>query len=263
MNPVYATELTLKQWQLLEPLIPQAKSTGRPRTVNLLLVMQAILYVLATSCAWRLLPKDYPPYSTVYYYFRQWRDDGTWKAIHDALYHKVRHAAHRLPSPSAASLDSQTVPSAVMVHEAVGYDGAKHIKGRKRFTLVDTLGLLMAVQVLAADVPERAGARQLLRKVDNERERFPRLARIWVDKGFSGVDFCHWVIDTFRWILEAILRPQDAQGFVLLPKRWVVERTYGWLHWCRRLNVDYERLPASSEAFIHIAMIRLMLRRLA
>jgi transposase len=103
----------------------------------------------------------------------------------------------------------------------------------------------------------------LLGKVNHERERFPRLARIWVDKGVSGVDFYHWVIDTLRWILEAVLRPQDAQGFILLPKRWVVERTYGWLHWCRRLNVDYERLPESSEAFIRIAMIRLMLRRLA
>lgn len=263
MNPVYATELTLEQWQLLEPLIPNAKSTGRPRTVDLMLVMQAILYVLVTSCAWRLLPKDYPPYSTVYYYFRQWRDDGTWKAIHDTLYEKVRRAAHRLPSPSAASLDSQTVPSAVMVHEAVGYDAGKQIKGRKRFTLVDTLGLLMAVHVVAANVPEREGAKQLLRKVDHERERFPRLARIWVDAGFSGEDFFRWVIDTFRWILEAVLRPQNVKGFILLPKRWVVERTYGWLHWCRRLNVDYERLPASSEAFIHIAMIRLMLRRLA
>lgn len=263
MNLVYATELTPKQWQVLEPLLPPAKSTGRPRTVSLMLVMQGILYVLVTGCAWRLLPKEYPSYSTVYYYFRQWRDDGSWKRIHDALFKQVRQAAGRDPSPSAASMDSQSVPTSVMVHKAVGYDNAKKIDGRKRFTLVDTLGLLMAVHVVAANVPEREGARQLLSKVNQDRERFPRLARIWVDGGFSGEDFMRWVIDTFRWILDTVLRPQGAQGFVLLPNRWVVERTYGWLHWCRRLNVDYEHLTASSEALIHIAMIRIMLRRLA
>lgn len=263
MTSVYSSELSLPQWQLLEPLLPAAKPTGRPRSVSLMLVVQAILYVLVTGCAWSLLPKEYPPYSTVYYYFRQWRDDGTWKNIHDTLVAKVRVAAGRHPTPSAASLDSQSVPTAVMVHREVGYDCAKKTDGRKRFTLVDTLGLLMAVHVVAANVPERSGARQLLHKVHQERQRFPRLARIWVDNGFSGEDFCRWVIDTFRWILEAVLRPQEAQGFVLLPKRWVVERTYGWLHWCRRLNVDYERLPASSESLIYIAMIRLMLRRLA
>lgn len=263
MNLVYATELTPNQWKVLEPLLPPPKSTGRPRSVSLMLVIQAILYVLVTGCAWRLLPKEYPPYSTVYYYFRQWRDDGNWKRIHDALFEQVRCTAGRDLSPSAASLDSQSVPTAVMVHEAVGYDGAKQIKGRKRFTLVDTLGLLMAVQVVAANVPEREGAKQLLNKVNQDRERFPRLARIWVDGGFSGQDFMRWVIDTFRWILETVLRPQGAKGFVLLPKRWVVERTYGWLHWCRRLNVDYEHLTTSSEALIHIAMIRIMVRRLA
>jgi putative transposase len=221
------------------------------------------LSLLATGCAWYLLPQDDPPDSTVYDYFRQWRDDGTWKSIHDVLYEQVRIAEGRLPSPSAASLDSQSVPTAVMVNQAVGYDCAKKIDGRKRFTLVDTLGLLMAVHVVAANVAERSGAKQLLHKVHQQRQCFPRLARIWVDQGFSGQDFFRWVIDTFRWILEAVLRPDGAQGFVLLPKRWVVERTYGWLHWCRRLNVDYERLPASSEALIPIAMIRIMLRRLA
>ncbi|MDV2993249.1 MAG: IS5 family transposase ISAcma43 [Chroococcidiopsis sp. SAG 2025] len=119
------------------------------------------------------------------------------------------------------------------------------------------------MRVVAGNVPEREGAKQLLHQVHQERQRLPRLARIWVDGGFSGEDFLHWVIDTFRWILEVVLRPDGSQGFVLLPKRWIVVRTYGWLHWCRRLNADYERLPTSSEAFIHSAMIRLMLRRLA
>jgi transposase len=197
MNLVYATELTVDQWKILEPLIPRAKSIGRPRSVSLLMVIQAILYVIVTGCAWRLLLKDYPPYSTVYYYFRQWRDDGTWEPIHDALYQQTRLAAHRLPSPSAASLDSQSVPTAVMVHEAVGFDSGKKLDGRKRFTLVDTLGLLMAVHGVAANVPEREGAKQLPHKLNQERERFPRLARIWVDGGVSGADFFHWVVDTF------------------------------------------------------------------
>ena len=155
----------------------------------------------------------------------------------------------------------------------------KQLKGRKRFTLVDTLGLLLIVKVVAADVPEREGAKQLLIKMKQEQHRVPRLTRIWFDGGFSGPDglvqrtpreprrdcirFLHWVMDVCRWIVDVVLRPNGSKGFVLLPKRWVVERTYGWLHWCRRLNLDYERLPASSEAFIHIAMIRIMLRRLA
>jgi putative transposase len=263
MPLAYASELTLEQYQLVASLLSRAHPTGRPGSVNLMLVLQAILYVLVSGCAWRLLPKTYPPYSTVYYYFRKWRDDGSWKQIHDHLVEWVRVSDNREPSASAASLDSQSVPTAVMVNEQVGYDAGKKIKGRKRFTLVDSLGLLIAVRVVAANVAEREGAKHLLKQVHQERHRVPHLTRIWVDGGFSGAHFMHWVMDTCRWIIEVVLRPEGAQGFVLLPKRWTVERTFGWLHWCRRLNVDYERLPASSEAFIYIAMIRLMLRRLA
>lgn len=263
MTLAYASDLTQAQWELLASQLPAPKPTGRPRTVDLHQVVNAILYVLMTGCAWSLLPKTFLPYSTVYYYFRQWRNDGTWKRVHDHLVQWVRVLEDHPATASAGSVDSQSVPTAVMVHEAVGYDAGKQVKGRKRFTLVDTFGLLMAVHVVAASVPEREGAKQLLDKVENERHRFPRLVRIWVDGGFSGKDFCQWVMDTFCLIWEVVLRPEAAKGFVLLPKRWMVERTYGWLHWCRRLNVDYERLPESSEAFIHIAMIRLMLRRLA
>ena len=263
MTLAYANGLTDEQWELLASQLPAPKSTGRPRTVDLHQVVNAVLYVLTTSCAWYLLPNDFPPYSTVYYYFRQWRDDGTWKRVHDHLVQWVRVLEDHPSTPSAASLDSQSVPTAVMVHESVGYDAAKKTKGRKRFTLVDTFGLLLSVKVVAASVAEREGAKQLLHKLMEERDRFPRLVRIWVDGGFDGKDFCQWIMDTFRLIWEVVLRPEGTQGFVLLPKRWMVERTYGWLHWCRRLNVDYERLPESSEAFIHIAMIRLMLRRLA
>ena len=178
MTIAYTTELTLEQYELLYSLLPPAKRTGRPRTVNMMLVIQGIFYVLVTGCAWRLLPKEYPPYSTVYYYFRQWREDGTWKRIHDHLVQWVRVMANRDSSPSAASMDSQTVPTSVMVNQSVGYDANKKRKGRKRFTLVDTLGLLMMVRVVAANVPERQGASQLLNQAHRERERFPRLIRI-------------------------------------------------------------------------------------
>ena len=263
MTQSYTTELTIEQYELLSTLLPPETATGRPRTVNMMLVSQGILYVLASGCAWRLMPTEYPAYSTVYYYFRKWRNDGSWKQMHDRLVAWVRVAEDRNASPSVGSVDSQTVATAVMVSDTVGYDAGKKLKGRKRFTLVDTLGLLLMVKVVAANVPEREGAKQLLSDMKQEDDRVPRLTRIWFDGGFSGPDFLHWVMDTCHWIVDVVLRPNGSKGFVLLPKRWTVERTYGWLHWCRRLNVDYERLPASAEAFIHIAMIRLMLRRLA
>jgi putative transposase len=263
MSTAYASSLTRDQWDLLSALLPGPKATGRPRTVALYDVVNAIFYLLTTGCAWGLLPDDFPPYSTVYYYFRQWKKDGTWKRVHDPIVEWVRVVDDRPKTPSAGALDSQSVPTAVMVSQAVGFDGGKKIKGRKRFTLVDTLGLLLAVKVVAASTPEREGAKQLLQTVKEEQERLPRLTRIWVDGGFSGVDFLKTVIDLFGLILEVVLRPQGKTGFVLLPRRWVVERSYGGLHWCRRLNVDYERLPESSEALIYIAMIRVMLRRLA
>jgi transposase len=263
MIPAYTTELTVEQYELLSSLLTPKGDTGRPRTVNMMSVIQGILYILVSGCAWRLMPKEYPPASTVYYYFSKWRNDGSWKRINDRLVEWVRLLEDREPSPSVASVDSQTVPTAVMVHEAVGYDAGKKLKGRKRFTLVDTFGLLLMVKVVAADGQERDGAKQLLTQMNQERHRVPRLVRIWFDGGFSGPDFLQWVMDICHWIVDVVVRPNGSKGFVLLPKRWTVERTYGWLHWCRRLNLDYERLPASSEAFIHIAMIRLMLRRLA
>jgi putative transposase len=155
-----------------------------------MLVLQANLYVLVSGCAWRLLPKEYPPYSTVYYYFRKWRDDGSWKRIHDHLVQWARVTEARDPTPSAASLDSQSVPTAVMVQKAVGYDAGKHIKGRKRFTLVDTLGFLIAVHVVAASVPEREGAKQLLTKLNQEQRRVPQLVRIWSMAASLEKSFC-------------------------------------------------------------------------
>ena len=158
----YTTELTVEQYELLSPLLTPEGEIGRSRTVKMMLVIQGIMYILVSGCAWRLMPTDYPPSSTVYYYFSKWRNDGSWKRINNRLVEWVRVAENRDPSPSVASVDSQTVPTAVMVSDSVGYDAGKKLKGRKRFTMVDTLGLLLMVKVVAADLQERDGAKQLL-----------------------------------------------------------------------------------------------------
>ena len=259
----YTTSLTEAQAELMETLLPPAKPGGRPRTVDILAVLNAILYVLGTGCQWRNLPGDFPPAGTVYYYFRQWRDDGSWQGIHDRLRTWVRVMEGRHPSASAGIIDSQSVKTASYISRDVGFDAGKLVKGRKRFTLVDTFGLLIAIQVVAASVQERKGAQQLFTKVKASSSKGERLIRIFADGGFRGQDFCRMIMDIFGLILEIVLRPQDAQGFHILPKRWVVERTFAWFNHWRRLSKEYELLPQSTEAFIYIGMIRLMLRRLA
>ena len=259
----YPGDLTEAQAELLLPLIPPGKEGGRPRSVDILSVINAIFYVLCTGCAWRWLPHDYPPPGTVYDYFRKWKKEGTWVKIHDRLRDWVRTIEDRHPDASAGILDSQSVKTATMINQEVGYDAGKQIKGRKRFTLVDTFGLLIAIKVVAASVQEREGAKQLLQKMKKQSDKYPRLIRIFVDGGFSGEGLMRFVMDTFGFILETVLRSQNAKGFEILPKRWVVERTFGWFNYWRRLSKDYEVLPETSEAFIYIGMIRLMLRRLA
>ena len=263
MNPYYPSNLTQKQWELLSGLIPTAKTGGRKRSVDMQSVMNAIMYILCAGCAWRMLPNDFPKWKTVYHYFRQWRKDGTWERIHERLRLWARVSRDREPSPSEAIMDSQTVETATMVSKEVGYDSGKKIKGRKRHILVDTLGLLIVVIITAAGVSEQAGAKQVLSKLNSLRDRFNRLITIWVDGGYRGKDFGHWVIDVYRWILSVVTRHEEQKGFVVLPKRWLVERTFGWFNWCRRLSKDYEVLPATTEAFIYVAMIRLMLKQLA
>ena len=263
MTKAYSSNLTQDQFELIEPLIPPAKPGGRPREVDMWAVINAILYVVVQGCKWRDIPGDLPPWPTVYTYFRNWRDDGTWLRIHDRLRGWTRADSDRVESPSEAILDSQSVTTATMVNEAVGYDGAKNRKGRKRHTVVDTLGLVLRVVVTAASVPERAGGKQVLTKVREMGESVSRLSVIWVDGGYSGQPFLRWAMDTLRFIIWMVLRPEQSKGFVLLKKRWVVERTFGWFNWYRRLSKDYERKPASAEAMIYIAMIRLMARRLA
>lgn len=211
----------------------------------------------------RMLPSDFPCWQTVYHYFRAWCLDGTWKRINQKLHQWVRVSADKEASPSAAIQDSQSVKTATPAAVEVGYDSAKQVKGRKRHLLVDTCGLVLMVVVTAASVPERAGAKLVFARLQRIRSLVHRLVLIWVDGGYQGQDFMRLVMDSYRWIIQPVLRKDASKGFVPIAQRWKVERTFGWFNWCRRLSQDYEILPQTSEAFIYIANIRLMLRRLA
>jgi len=257
----YPSDLSDAEWIILEPLIPPAKSGGRPREVCMREVVNAIFYLLRSGCAWRMLPHDFPAWQTVYGYFRQWRKDGVWANMNAALRTAVRMEEGRNPEPSAAIMDSQTAKMGAAVKGERGYDGAKRINGRKRHILVDVLGLLLEVVVHKADIQERAGAKLLLLRA--LKRGFERLCLIWVDGGYSGKPFFNWVLDRCGWLVEVVKRSDDVEGFVVLPRRWVVERTFGWLVRFRRLSRDYEELPETSESMIYAAMVRIMLKRLA
>ena len=263
MSKAYPSNLTYAQYEFLSDLIPEPKLGGRKREVDMWEVLNAIFYVLVEGVRWRGLPGDFPAWQTVYTYFRNWRKDGTWLHIHDSLREWTRIDGQRHSNPSEAIIDSQTVKSAAMVSQSVGFDANKKIKGRKRFMTVDTLGLVLRVFVTAANLGEREGGKQVLKRVKQSNKQASRLTTIWVDGGFDGKPFMQWVMNFCRWIVQVVLRPQQTKGFAVLKKRWVVERTFGWLMGCRRLVRDYELLPATSETFIYLAMIRIMVRRLA
>ena len=253
----YPTDLSDEQWNLLEPMLPPPFLRGRKRTVDLREIVNAILYLLRTGCAWRYLPHDFPKWATVYYYFRTWRDLEWFAKLNGELRSEVRLADGRDKDPSAAIIDSQSVKTTEQGGEK-GYDAGKKVNGRKRHILVDTLGLLLSVKVLAANLQDRDGAKALLSEV---KERMPRLYLIWADGGYRG-QLITWVATTCLWLLQVVKRSDDVKGFVVLPRRWVVERTFGWLGRNRRLSKDYERQCESSESFVYLAMIHLMLKRL-
>jgi putative transposase len=255
---LYPTDLTDSQWNLIREMIPKASPGGRPRELEMRTVVNAIFYLVVSGIQWRMLPKEYPKWQSVYYYFRKWRKSGFWQRIHDTLRARVREKEGRHKHPTAGCIDSQSVKM-TLVPGLRGYDAGKHVVGRKRHILVDTLGLMLGVVVTAASVSDPAGARQLFGSLGGFCKN---LRKIWADGTYRG-ELLNWVAERFRFKIEPVLRPEGQKGFQVLPRRWVVERTFAWLDASRRLSRDYKVLIDTSETMIYIAMTRLLLRRLA
>jgi putative transposase len=270
----YPTDLTDDEWQRLEPLLPDSRKPGRPRQHSWRDILNAIFYVLRTGCQWRCLPHDMPKWKTVYHYFRRWRKAQVWARMHTRLREQLRVTRGREAQPSGGIIDSQSVKTTGVGGER-GYDGAKKIKGRKRHLLVDTQGLVLTVKVHPAGVMDRDGVALLL-PPEHIKAAFPRLTYVWLDAAYNGKDKGQeWIEQHLGWrtqvvkppprrvLVAAQVEPTPRPAFTVLPRRWVVERTFAWLGQNRRLSKDYERLCETSEAMVYVAMSRLMLRRLA
>jgi putative transposase len=269
----YPSDLSDREWALLEPLLPAAKPGGRPRSVKLRRILNGVFYLLRSGCAWRYLPREYGPWSTVFHYLRRWRTAGIWEHVHAVLRERLRRELGREATPSAAIIDSQSVKTTEQGGPP-GYDGGKKVNGRKRHILVDTLGLLLKVIVHPANVQDRAGAKFVLAGLQ---PHFPRLRHLWADQAYTGT-ILDWIHEELGWTVEVVER-SPRRGFVVtadgefhqvalaatfepLPRRWVVERTLAWTSRYRRMSKDFERLPATSEALVYLTGIRLLLARL-
>lgn len=289
MRKPYPTDLSDEEWQYIEPHMPTPSRHGRPRSHSLREILNATFYLLRSGCQWRMLPHDFPRWPTVYHYFRKWRIDGTWESINRAIRERLRVRLKRDPKPSAGIVDSQSVKTAGVGGEQRGYDGGKKIDGRKRHLLVDTEGFVLEAKVHSAKIMDQEGIKKLLRHAE---EKFPRLKHLWLDAGYRGEDKGKgWVEKALGWSVELVERPRKPapqevlmswaeewakegkkvewqkllplRGFQVLPRRWVVERSFAWICHNRRMSKDYERLCATGEAFVYAAMSRLMVRRLA
>ena len=261
-SPVrYPSDLIDEEWEIIETIISDLDpyTTGRPRTTDLREIMNAIFYINKTGCPWRYLPKDFPSYKLVNYYYNKWTDNGMLEKINTALRHRLREKRGHNQDPTGAIIDSQSVKGTPESYIDSGFDGGKLVKGRKRHIVVDTMGCVIVVWVHAANIFDGKAARWIIEYLFS---LVHTIKIIWADSAYSGAELFDWVVSQFNCVLEVVRKEKGIQGFHVLPRRWVVERTFAWLIRSRRLNKDYERKPSSSKAQVYLASCRLLLRQI-